>query len=77
MLWLLLNTIGCMGVFDLVYALTRGGPGNATEILGIYIYNQGFRYYELGYGSAASLVLLFICLALAFFYLRVMHVELE
>ena len=77
MLWLLLNTIGCMGVFDLVYALTRGGPGNATEILGIYIYNQGFRYYELGYGSAASLVLLFICLGLSYSYLRLMHVELE
>ena len=77
MLWLLLNTIGCMGVFDLVYALTRGGPGDATEILGIYIYNQGFRYYELGYGSAASLVLLFICLGLSYFYLRLMHVDLE
>jgi len=42
LLWLLLNTIGCLGVFDLVYALTRGGPGTATELLGIYIYNQGF-----------------------------------
>lgn len=77
MLWLLLNTLGCLGVFDLVYALTRGGPGNATEIMGIYIYNRGFRYFELGYGSAASLVLLGISLILAFFYLRVMHVDLE
>jgi multiple sugar transport system permease protein len=77
LLWLLLNTLGCLGVFDLVYALTRGGPGNATEILGIYIFNRGFRYFELGYGSAASLVLLFVSLVLAFIYLRLMRVELE
>lgn len=76
LLWLLINTIGCLGVFDLVYALTRGGPGNATEIIGIYIYNQGFRYFELGYGSAATLVLLFVSLALAYTYIRAMRVEL-
>jgi multiple sugar transport system permease protein len=76
LLWLLINTIGCLGVFDLVYALTRGGPGNATEILGIYIYNQGFRYFELGYGSAATLVLLFVSLALAYGYIRAMRVDL-
>jgi multiple sugar transport system permease protein len=77
MLWMLLNTLGCLGVFDLVYALTRGGPGNATEILGIYIFNRGFRFFELGYGSAASLVLLFISLFLAFIYMRMMRVDLE
>jgi multiple sugar transport system permease protein len=77
LLWLLLNTLGCLGVFDLVYALTRGGPGNATEILGIYIFNKGFRYFELGYGSAASLVLLVISLVLAFVYMRMMRVNLE
>jgi multiple sugar transport system permease protein len=77
MLWLLLNTLGCLGVFDLVYTLTRGGPGNATEIMGIYIYNRGFRYFELGYGSAASLVLLAISLILAFVYLRLMRVDME
>ena len=77
LLWLLLNTIGCLGVFDLVYALTRGGPGNATELLGIYIYNQGFRYFELGYGSAATLVLLVLSLVLAYIYLRAMRVKLD
>jgi multiple sugar transport system permease protein len=77
LLWLLLNTIGCLGVFDLVYALTRGGPGNATELLGIYIYNQGFRYFELGYGSAATLVLLSVSLILAYIYIRAMRVKLD
>jgi multiple sugar transport system permease protein len=76
LLWLLLNTIGCLNTFDLVYALTTGGPGNATEILGIYIYNSGFRYSELGYGSAVAMVLLLISLGIAYIYVRLMRVEL-
>ena len=76
MLWLLLNTIGCLGMFDLVFGLTRGGPGNATEILGIYVYNQGFQFFELGYGSAAAMIMLIISLFFAFIYLRLMRVEL-
>lgn len=76
LLWLLLNTIGLLGMFDLVFALTRGGPGNATELLGIYIYNQGFQFFELGYGSAAAMVMLVVSLGFAFLYLRLMRVEL-
>jgi len=76
LLWLLLNTIGLLGMFDLVFALTRGGPGNATELMGIYIYNQGFQFFELGYGSAAAMVMLVISLFFAFIYLRLMRVEL-
>ena len=76
LLWLLLNTIGLLGMFDLVFALTRGGPGNATELLGIYIYNQGFQFFELGYGSAAAMIMLVVSLGFAFLYLRLMRVEL-
>lgn len=76
LLWLLLNTIGLLGMFDLVFGLTRGGPGNATELLGIYIYNQGFQFFELGYGSAAAMIMLIISLGFAFLYMRLMRVEL-
>ena len=75
LLWLLLNTIGCFGMFDLVFALTRGGPGNATELVGIYVYNQSFQFFELGYGSAAAMIMLLISLLLAFIYVRLMRVE--
>ena len=75
LLWLLLNTIGCLGMFDLVFGLTRGGPGNATELLGIYVYNQGFQYFELGFGSAAARVMLLLSLGLALLYVRLMRVE--
>jgi multiple sugar transport system permease protein len=76
LLWLLLNTLGCLNMFDLVFALTRGGPGDATELVGIYTYYQGFKYFELGYGSAAALVMLGISLALGLVYVRLLQVEL-
>jgi multiple sugar transport system permease protein len=76
MLWLLINTIGLLGMFDLVFGLTRGGPGNATELLGIYIYNQSFQFFELGYGSAAAMIMLLVSLFFAFVYLRLMRVDL-
>jgi multiple sugar transport system permease protein len=75
LLWLLLNTLGCLNTFALVYALTKGGPGNSTEIMGIYVYNQGFRYFELGFGSAATLVLLFVSLIIALIYVRLIRVK--
>ncbi|MBX3062008.1 MAG: sugar ABC transporter permease [Anaerolineae bacterium] len=75
LLWLLLNTLGCLNTFDLVYALTRGGPGSDTTIMGIFMYNQGFRYFELGLGSATAVVLLVISFIIAVIYVRLMRVE--
>ncbi|MEZ4670665.1 MAG: sugar ABC transporter permease [Anaerolineae bacterium] len=75
LLWLLLNTLGCFNTFDLVYALTRGGPGVETTIMGIFMYNQGFRYFELGLGSATAVILLLISFVIAVIYVRFMRVE--
>jgi multiple sugar transport system permease protein len=48
-------------VFDLVYMLTLGGPGNATQVTSFYIYRLAFRMFNTGYGGAISiLMLLFI-----------------
>ncbi|HEY6582013.1 MAG TPA: sugar ABC transporter permease [Rubrobacter sp.] len=43
--------------FDLIYILTGGGPGSATEVLGTYAYEQAFSARERGYGSAIGVVL--------------------
>jgi len=56
--------------FDLPYNLTSGGPGTATETVGMFIYRKAFTYYEQGYASALSLVLTIIVGGLAFFILR-------
>ena len=49
-----------MKVFPLIFALTQGGPGNATEDLTYLVYKTGFKYMKLGYASAASMVILLI-----------------
>jgi multiple sugar transport system permease protein len=75
LLYMLLTTIFTFGIFGLVYVLTAGGPGTATQILGIYIYQTSFRFFQLGYGSAAAVVTLLIALALGLFYVRALQVE--
>ena len=74
-LYLLVSTVTTIAIFSLVYALTRGGPAGATEIIGIYVYNQSFDAYRLGYGSAIAVVLLILSLILGLFYVRALKVE--
>ncbi|MDO4293266.1 MAG: sugar ABC transporter permease [Eubacteriales bacterium] len=58
-----LGIIWSFQVFDLVYSMTSGGPGNATSTLVLTIYQKGFREYRMGYASAIAIVLfLFILL---------------
>jgi multiple sugar transport system permease protein len=52
--------IGWMQFFDEPYVLTQGGPVHATTSMSLYIYQQGFRYDEFGFASAASVVLFVI-----------------
>lgn len=73
LIFLMLTTITSFGIFGLVYFLTRGGPGNNTEIIGIYIYNQAFRFYDIGIGSAAGVLLLLILLIPGIAYVRLMR----
>ena len=57
-----LNCIGSLKFFDLIYNMTQGGPGNRTQVLATTLYEQGFKYYHMGYASAIGLVLLVMCL---------------
>lgn len=56
--------------FDLVFLMTGGGPMNSTEILSTYIYQFAFRKLDFGYASATALFMLFVMVALSFFYIR-------
>jgi ABC-type sugar transport system permease subunit len=53
----LMLTINSFKSFDLIFALTEGGPGNATMLLSHYIYNKAFISFNYGHTSAAALVL--------------------
>jgi multiple sugar transport system permease protein len=71
----ILITMGTFSVFGLVFAMTGGGPLGRSEIIGVYIYRNAFQYREVGFGSAASVVMLLINLFLALVYLRFLRVE--
>lgn len=74
-LYLLVSTVSTIAIFGLIFALTRGGPAGATEIIGIYIYNQSFNAYQLGYGSAVAVVALILSLIIGLVYVRALKVD--
>jgi len=61
---LILRIIDLFRVFDIVYIMTRGGPGGATDLLPTYVYRVTFRELRFGYGSALSYITLLISLVL-------------
>ncbi len=67
---LILQTIAELRTYDLVYVLTRGGPGAATDLLAYFIYRRAFLGLDLGGASALAYLLLLLTLALVVFYYR-------
>jgi multiple sugar transport system permease protein len=67
---LLLVTILNLSDFTLIYTMTQGGPGTSTMTLPVYIYQEAFTYYELGYGTTISLVLIAIGAILSLLFVR-------
>ncbi|HCI81945.1 MAG TPA: ABC transporter permease [Ktedonobacter sp.] len=70
---LILRTIESLQAFDLISAFTNGGPGNATQNLGLYIYVQIQQFGDFGYGSTIAMVLMVVTLAFVFVYLRMLR----
>jgi multiple sugar transport system permease protein/sn-glycerol 3-phosphate transport system permease protein len=65
--------IGSFQVFDTVYVLTGGGPGNATEVMNSLIYKTAFVGFRIGDAAAMSVVLFVVILAVTiaqFIYFR-------
>jgi multiple sugar transport system permease protein len=57
-------------IFDIVYQLTGGGPGNVTETIAYYTYLQGFKFFSLGYTAAMSFIQLIVITIVAQVFLR-------
>jgi multiple sugar transport system permease protein len=70
LLALLFRTMDAARVFDLIYVLTGGGPGNQTETLVIYAYNLLYRTLQFGYGSSVAVATFFFIVLLSLAYLR-------
>jgi len=62
MVAILFRAIDCLKTFDTIMVITSGGPGTASETLNIYIFQQAFDYFHMGYASALIVIFLAIIL---------------
>lgn len=72
---LILRTADTLKLFDMVFTMTRGGPGNATEFIAILIERTGNRQFDIGLAAAQSIILLLITILLARAYIRFFYKE--
>lgn len=54
--------VGGFSVFDIVFIMTGGGPGNATDVLGVYAYQNAFQLSRVGYGTSLALMITLLSL---------------
>jgi ABC-type sugar transport system permease subunit len=69
----LLNVIGGLRIFDIVYVMTRGGPSRSTEVLATYMYEQGFQLNAMGVASAIAVVLIVLAMAASIIRVRALR----
>ena len=69
---LIFRTMNAFRVFDLIYVLTSGGPGTATEPISLYTFNSLMHNLRFGYGSALSVLVFLVTFALALGYIRLL-----
>jgi len=60
-----INLLGALRAFDIIYILTGGGPVRATETVGYFMYRESMTQFKLGYGAAATIVLLVAVLVIS------------
>lgn len=62
-------------VFNYVYVMTAGGPGNSTMVTELYVYLQGFRYNQMNLAAAASVLILVVTIIIIFIQFRLRESE--
>jgi len=66
---LLIRTINALRTFDLIFIMTGGGPGTASEVLALLNYRIAFDTYDMGYGATISILILAISTVFSFVYI--------
>jgi ABC-type sugar transport system permease subunit len=67
---LIFRTLDAFRVFDMIYVMTGGGPGSATEPIALYTFTALLQYLRFGFGSALAVVVFLIAFGLALLYTR-------
>lgn len=60
-----ISLVGSFQAYGLVLLMTRGGPAGSTNLLGFYLYENAFRFFDMGYASAISIVLFIALVAIS------------
>ena len=68
---LLMRAISALKTYDLIYVLTKGGPGVSTEVISYHIYQEAFRNLELGSASAMSYLLVLVIIPIAICFIKI------
>ena len=66
---LLLRIMDAFKVFDIVFTMTYGGPGQTTELMSMLIYKTGLRFFQIGQASAMSWVFLIAIFIMSLFFI--------
>jgi raffinose/stachyose/melibiose transport system permease protein len=66
----ILSTINALKAFDIVYGMTQGGPAQSTQMMALWAFTQSMQLGDFGRGSAISVILLIITLAIVVPYLQ-------
>ncbi|NPV52751.1 MAG: sugar ABC transporter permease [Firmicutes bacterium] len=67
---LLLRLAEALKLFDIPFSLTGGGPGTATQVYSLFTYRTGLRFFDLGFASALSYVMLVVVMIIVSFFFR-------
>jgi multiple sugar transport system permease protein len=65
-----MSVIGAYQIFTPVYVMTQGGPANSSLVFVLYLYNNAFKFFKMGYASALAWLLFFIILVLTLLVVR-------
>ena len=75
MLGILLRTIDSFKTMDLIYLMTKGGPGNTTETIAIALWRKAFEGFTMGWSSALAVILLLTAIAFTSIYLYILNLS--
>lgn len=70
MVALLFRAIDCLKTFDIIYVMTQGGPGFASETLNVYTFSVGLFYFHIGYASSLLVILFALVLGVSLLLIR-------
>lgn len=72
---LVITLINCFQAFTYQYVMTKGGPSDATNVIGLYVYQSAFQYLRMGYAATISVTLFVIIMGLTLIQLRLVRSE--